>query len=307
MYKHFYVSAIPEVNGGNLPENAIDLLDDRIFGVIEITGLYRPEAEDYITELGGVDASYYGGMSIKYREIKLNLDAQDDMQRMRLYRALPYGQPRRFWIETHAGTFWIDGYVTGMPEGSSNNDIIANLDVTIKCPYPWFRSLHPHSAVITPFVLVSDGGSSYIAPTYADYTAISQNGDVPAGIQVWAEWINGDPGTTYPGSAFTLQDDNGNAFKFLYTFGTGVGIDYNDGAVMLVDTTEGSQQWANLSKISKDEFVENYIPSSITFSGETVSVRPFVETRLLFSFDYYMNYTNTHRVTLKWFDTWSGI
>lgn len=308
MYKHFYVSAVPEMYGGNIPSDAVDLLDTHTFGTIEISGLYRPAADDYITALGGIAASYYGGMSVKYREIKLNLDAQNDMQRMRLYHVLPYGKPRRFWIETNAGVFWIDGYVTGMPEGSSNNEIIANLDVTIKCPYPWFRSLHAHSVVVTPFTLVSNGDGSYIPPTSADYTSVRQKGDIPAGVQVWAEWKNGHPaGGSYPGSAFTLQDFEGNAFQFQYIFDDNAKIDYSGGAVMLVDTTEGVQQWANFSKISNGTYIENYIPACIAFTGESVVVQPFKETMLVFWFNYYMDYTETHKVTLKWFDTWSGI
>ncbi|MCD8356255.1 MAG: hypothetical protein LUE11_06755 [Clostridia bacterium] len=223
MYKHFYVSAVPDKYEGNLPSDVVDLLDTRTFGTIEITGLYRPTADDYITELGGVDASHYGGMSVKYREIKLNLDAQTDIERMRLYRVLPYGKPRRFWIETNAGVFWIDGYVTGMPEGSSDNEIIANLDVTIKCPYPWFRSLERHEGLLENGIAI----------------AVQQDGDIPSGLTVYAQVISASWGI----SGYTVADSDDNVFAWVPGSSATVQTGGNGNFVKLVDTTPGLTEW----------------------------------------------------------------
>lgn len=308
MYKHFYVSAVPDVDGGMLPSDAVDLLDARTFGTIEITGLYRPAADDYITELGGIDASYYGGMSIKYREIKLNLDAQNDMQRMRLYRVLPYGLPRRFWIETNAGVFWIDGYVTGMPEGNSNNEIIANLDVTIKCPYPWFRSMHPHSAVIRPFFRESTNGltSPYDDdwPSGDELTHIEQNGDIDAGIRIYAEQIESYSGSLTYGSLFGLYDSGGNNVTFKPELTTGQYIiDYSSGKKLLIDTTPGATYWESL--IAKSTGLATL--ADVSFTGNSVLVNAFGGSDIAFAFLNYVDYRDYFKVTATWFDTWSGI
>lgn len=309
MYKHFYVSAVPEEDGRNPPSDAVDLLDTRTFGTIEITGLYRPAADDYITELGGIDASYYGGMSVKYREIKLNLDAQNDMQRMRLYHVLPYGLPRRFWIETNAGIFWIDGYVTGMPEGSSNNEIIANLDVTIKCPYPWFRSLHPHSVVIRPFFRESTNGLTYPYtddwPSGDELTHIEQSGDVDAGIQIYAERIGDPPITGTYGSMFGLYDSGGNNVSFQPQNTTGGHIiDYSGGKTLLIDTTPGTMHWASLIvKVTGDAATL----ADVSFIGNSVLADAFSGNDIAFAFLSYTDYRDYFRVTATWFDTWSGI
>lgn len=307
MYKHFYVSAVPEMYGGNIPSDAVDLLDTHTFGTIEISGLYRPAADDYITALGGVDASYYGGMSVKYREIKLNLDAQTDIQRMRLYHVLPYGLSRRFWIETNAGIFWIDGYVTGMPEGSSNNEIIANLDVTIKCPYPWFRSLHAHSVVIQPFFRESTNGTRPYDdewPTGDELFHIEQNGDIDAGIQIYAERIESHSGAKMYGSLFGLYDSNGNRVTFKPDITTGRDIiDYSAGKVLLIDTTPGTTRWESL--VSKSTGLATL--ADVSFTGDSVLVDAFNGNDIAFAFLNYVDYRSYYRVTATWFDTWSGI
>ncbi|MDO4174558.1 MAG: hypothetical protein Q4D42_07320 [Eubacteriales bacterium] len=223
MYKHFYVSDIPNTDGEMIPPDAVDLLDPGTFGVIEITGLYRPTADDYITDLGGIDASVYGGMSVKSRTITLNLDAQTDMERMRLYRVLPYGKPRRFWIETNVGVFWIDGHVTGMPEGSDNNDLIANFDVTIKCPYPWFRSMELHEVEM-------DSGVA---------TTVQQAGDIPSGFQVYAITQSASWGI----NGYTIKDSSGNAFAWVPGSSATVQRNPVGYVVKLVDTTPGITEW----------------------------------------------------------------
>lgn len=283
MYKHFYVSVVPDVDGGMPPFDAVDLLDTRTFGTIEITGLYRPTADDYITELGGIDASVYGGMSVKSRTITLNLDAQNDMQRMRLYHVLPYGKPRRFWIETNAGTFWIDGYVTGMPEGSSNNEIIANLDVTIKCPYPWFRSLRAHQARI-----------------YARQESIfQQDGDIPAGIRLYLLDVSGDDHRyidqfkvqAYPGGSFT------------WSSGVNRCMLPTDEPGLFLDTTPGETWWQRMHTYTGS--TQQYI-AEINMVGE-VLIQPFEDTEIRITGDLLVAMGNEIEIYMEYFDTWSGI
>lgn len=285
MYKHFYVSGIPNTDGEMIPPDAVDLLDPRTFGVIEITGLYRPTADDYITDLGGIDASVYGGMSVKSRTITLNLDAQTDMERMRLYRVLPYGKPRRFWIETNVGVFWIDGYVTGMPEGSDNNDLIANFDVTIKCPYPWFRSLQAHKYRI-----------------YAQQEGIyQQSGDVPAGARIYFLDVSGDDHQYI--SNFWLQSmysDNVATFSWSSTVRNCVLP--NDEPGLFLDTTPGQTWWQHMSMYSgstKDFLAE------IDLDGEVLVYPEGTELRIMS--DTLVNLGSNVEIWLEYFDTYSGV
>lgn len=304
MIRHVFVTPIPDTNGGAIPAGAIDIADPREFGIEEPEGLFRPEGDDHLVELGGIDASYYAGTNLKAREMTFNITAQSDMQRMRLYKALPFGAQRRFWIETGAGTFWIDGYAMSIP-GVVEQTPWSDHKVKIKCPYPWFRSLHPNIFDVPILSIDGDGGT-------ADYASLSQHGDVAAGVELFVGYKSDKrpyPESSYPGAAFTMQDLSLNVFKFNYTHDDTVAIKYESKPVMLINTTPGNFDWAKLEKRSSSgtHILKKYIPSSITLSGDNIMVPPDEGNSIGFYFDYHMDYSQYFRAYAQVFDTWSGI
>lgn len=300
MIKHVFVSEVPEENGGAIPSGAVDIADPREFGLEEPEGFFRPDGDDNFVELGGIDASYCAGIHVKSREITLNVTAQSDIQRMRLYKTLPFNEQRRLWVETEAGTFWIDGYATSIP-GVVEQTPWSDHKVKIKCPYPWFRSLHPNIFDVNIFNIDTE-------TSVLEYTDLYQYGDIPAGIELFAGYKTSKPTGSYPGAAFTLQDSKANMFKFNYTFDDTVAIRYSTKPVMLVNTTPGNFDWAKLTKKSIGaRILQKYIPASITLSGDNILVPSRGGNSIGFWYDYHMDYSVYFHAYAQVFDTWSGI
>lgn len=303
MIRHFFVTVVPDDGSTGVPADAIDLTDPTKFGTIEFDGLYRPTADDFITELGGVDASYFSGMTLKQRDIKVNMDAQNSWYRMMLYRALPYGTMLRIWIATDIDTYWIDGYVVGLPGGSSDSDMLSNMDVTFRCPYPWFRSMRAHEKIITPFFR-SDSYEN-VTLSSGELYHLEQDGDIDAGVMIFVEELtNPGAGSTY-GDLTGLYDSTGNYIKTspVWRINTTGQIDYSNGETKVLDTTPGEMWWADLVSTTGGEL----LPSSIDFNGSAITVTPQTGVDIGFAFLNYVDLRSNYTVTARWYDTWSGI
>lgn len=291
MLKGFYVAAVPQEDGGGIPVDAVDLLDTCCFGVIKVTGLRRPEADVYMSDRGGVDASYISGMSVKSRTITLEIDAQNDAQRMRMYKLLPYQMPRRFYAVTDAGTYWIDGYakaITGDEEGLP----VSSLELPIVCPYPWWRSVELHRLVIAPG---------------ADNTLhLTQQGDVAAGVLLYAQNVSEDP-LAYIYS-FTLSDKVGRYFS--YSNGgdskkTRVIVHADGLGTLLVDTTPGAHRWAKVSQKHEDTLA-NIMPR-LSVSAEWILVDPNTGSDVSFTANPVDTYPDDFVIRACWYDTFTAI
>lgn len=166
MLKGFYVTG---TNNYSI-KGAVNLIPIERHGIREIDGIGRPEAVMYTADKVGVDASSYGGQTVKSRTITISVDAQNETYLMQLYKLLGYGKANRFFFEKDSGTYWIDGYVKGIPRSQGISDR-AELEIPIFCPYPWFRSIEARQKAF------AFGG---------DAITLQHNGDMPAGIKIYA-------------------------------------------------------------------------------------------------------------------------
>ena len=266
MLKGFYVAP---AGATTIPGTSPNLIHIDRFGIREIDGIGRPEAELYTTELVGTDASAYSSQTVKSRTITLSVDAQDEYNMCTLYKQFPYNTKRRLIFETEYDTYFIDGIAKGMPrtQGISNR---AEFEIPIFCPYPWFRSLRAHE-VSAPY------GTSFSA---------RQAGDIRAGIVAYAEMAAGGKLRT-----FELSDNVGNAVSYrssIYYLHVGT-----KGYVRLVDTTPGAHGFITTKAIQ-----------DITLTNDWVTVPPDEEGITITAT---FNTSETPNGKFVWYDTWGGI
>ena len=268
---------VTEPNTLIIPSGAPDLLDSEFWGICEIDGLGRPDAATYTADKVGSDASFWSGLSVKSRKITLSVDAQSDIYKMQLYKALGYGDKRRMFFETDAGIFWIDGYVTGM-KYTSDASAISEFEIPIFCPYPWFRSAKYHEKAITY------GG---------DAVSVSQNGDVRAGVGLYLP-------STSTGNLNYLKVSSapdGYAIKYEsseYQHIMGIA----NQPILLIDTTPGNHAFL-ASKMVQD--------IAITKDWCTVPATGAVNISAQIGIWSGLNYIETANGLIRWHDTWSGI
>lgn len=246
MLKHIYVG---DTSGSKVPADAIDLIDTSMFGTIKVIGLGRPEADLYSFAYAGIDASCVSGMSVPSRTITLEVDTQNEYQRMRLYRILPYKKARRFWIVNDTGIYWIDGYVTEIPYDEEGHDI-SSFEIPVFCPYPWFRSVELHEKEIIV------GASELVH--------LKQSGDAPAGILVYAQGTLLEIGEVL---SFHLETGGGDYFEA--ESGARFHVHAPDiYRLLLVDTTPGGAGLDTSVMFSAD------VLASIDMSANLITVDP---------------------------------
>lgn len=250
-----------------IPPEAPNLLDNESWGICEIDGLGRPEAEQlYTTELVGADASIYSGQSVKSRIVTLSVDAQDEYSMRALYKQFPYNTKRRLIFETEYDTYFIDCIAKGMPrtQGISNR---AEFEISIFCPYPWFRSLRPHKKNFT----------------FGDAVDIEQDGDICAGVRIYANL-----GLTEKLTNFSISDQTGN--KITYESDIAY-IPAAAGNRLLIDTTPGAHAFLRLKDVQNIRIKNNWVTVPV---GERTTITTSI------------NAVNASG-TIEWYDTWSGI
>ena len=266
MLKHIYVG---EPSGSIIPADAVDLMDTSTFGTIKVIGLGRPDADLYSFAYAGVDASCVSGMSVSARTITLDVDTQNECQRMRLYRALPYKKARRFWFANDTGIYWIDGYVKELPYDEEGHEI-SSFEITVFCPYPWFRSVDLHEQEI----IAGDENSASLA----------QTGDAPAGILVYAqgtlleigkilsfrlETRGGDYFEAESGARFHVHAPDIYRLLLVDTTPGGAGLDTS--VMFSADVLASIDMSANLITVDPDDGVD----ISLTVSAASTSLRFF--------------------------------
>lgn len=266
MLKGFY--SIP-AGSAAIPAGSPNLIHIDRFGIREIDGVGRPQADMYTTELVGADASVYSGQTVKSRQITLSVKPRNDLERMKLYRLLGYGQKKRLFFENDAGIYWIDGYVKSATYAAKPAQRV-EIEIPIFCPYPWFRSLRAHE-VSAPY------GTSFSA---------RQAGDIRAGIVAYAEMAAGGKLRT-----FELSDNVGNAVSYRSSsYYQHVGT---KGYVRLVDTTPGAHGFITTKAIQ-----------DITLTNDWVTVPPDEEGITITAT---FNTSETPNGKFVWYDTWGGI
>ena len=274
MLKGLYVT---QPNTLVIPSSTPDLLDSEFWGVCEVDGLGRPDATTYTTDRVGTDASFWSGLTVKSRKITLSVDAQADIYKMQLYKLLGYGEKRRMFFETDTGTYWIDGYTTGMKYTASPS-AVSEFEIPFYCPYPWFRSAQYHEQPITY------GGGS---------VSVSQNGDVCAGVEMYLP-------STFVGvlAQFGLSSSDGTSFEY----GSDEYQHLNGSStspVLLADTTPGNHRFL-VKKAIRDIALTNGWCTVPTI-GTTAALTATITTVSGINFD------TTADGFLRWHDTFTGI
>lgn len=275
MLRHLYVGDPDDGLSG-----ADDLLDTRTFGTIKITGLGRPAADLSRFAYAGIDASHVSGMSIPSRTITMEVDTQNECQRMRLYRVMPFRKLLRFWIVNDTGIYWIDGYAKELPYDEIGHDI-SSFEIPVFCPYPWFRSekLHEKEIIVGASELVH----------------LEQSGDAPTGILVYAQGSLSDLGKI---TSFSLEDGTGDYFTASVNFVSSIivpGIQRS----LLVDTTPDG----NLGTSGK--FDAQYL-ASIDMSDDLITVEPDTGVDVTLDVTSTID-TTAYQFFACWYDTFTAI
>lgn len=166
MVEHFYVGKVPDAEIAKIPSDAFDLHDKTKCGIVNFTGLDRPDADISRSALAGANASRIGGSQISERNIVLTVRPwiAAEINRQELYDNLPFDTDLRFYIVTENRCVFIDGRVEKLGGGRFTQDV-TDIQLSIVCPFPWFQSveLHTQSLVV------------------GNNNPILYDGDVPAG------------------------------------------------------------------------------------------------------------------------------
>lgn len=275
MLRHLYVGSPESGLSG-----AVDLLDTRTFGTIRVTGLGRPAAELSSFAYAGIDASHVSGMSIPSRTITMEVGTQNECQRMRLYRVMPFRKLLRFWIVNDTGIYWIDGYAKELPYDEIGHDI-SSFEIPVFCPYPWFRSekLHEKEIIVGASELVH----------------LEQSGDAPAGILLYAQGSLSNLGKI---TSFSLEDGAGDYFTASVNFVSSIiapGIQRS----LLVDTTPDG----NLGTSGK--FDAEYL-ASIDMSDNLITIDPDSGVDVALDVTSTID-TTAYQFFACWYDTFTAI
>ena len=278
MLRSIYVG---EPSGSIIPADAVDLMDTSTFGTIKVIGLGRPEAALHSFAYAGIDASCVSGMSISSRTITLEVDTQNEYQRMQLYHVLPYGKARRFWFENDTGIYWIDGYAKELPYDEEGHEI-SSFEISVFCPYPWFRGIELHEQEI----IVGEENSTHL----------TQTGDAPAGILVYAQGSMSDLGEL---SSFRLQtvDDDFFAKSRIVSSVHVPGVFRS----LLVDTTPGVEGLGAGGNFSA-EFL-----ASIDMSANLITIDPDSGADVSLTVSTTSTDLSVYQFFACWYDTFTAI
>lgn len=279
MLKGLYVT---QPNTLVIPSSTPDLLDSEFWGVREVDGLGRPDATTYTADRVGTDASFWSGLTVKSRKITLSVDAQADIYKMELYKLLGYGEKRRMFFETDTGTYWIDGYTTGMKYTASPSSV-SEFEIPFYCPYPWFRSAKYHEKAITY------GGGA---------VSVSQNGDVRAGIELY---LTMESEINLHEFSMSLRKQSAMQSAISYnssTFHSLKDAPRREDAVLLIDTTPGNHTFFTAQAVQ-----------DITITNDWCTVPPTgaVDISTEISISSGVTLATTASGFIRWHDTWSGI
>ena len=165
-----YVSAVPDDETTRIPADAVDLTSGTMGYMVNdnIDGLARPDADVSMSALAGANASRIGGRQITERNIVMDIIPLPDFRinRERLYHIFPFGETRRFYVETKDRCVFIDGEIEKL-NGAFKPDKPFSFGVSIICPFPWFQSIKLHTAQLK----LGDN-------------IIRNDGDIPAGFRM---------------------------------------------------------------------------------------------------------------------------
>lgn len=171
MVKHFYVGKVPDAEITKIPSDAFDLYDKTKCGIVNFTGLDRPDADISRSALAGANASRISGSQIPERNIVLTVRPwiAAEINRQELYDNLPFDTDLRFYIVTENRCVFIDGRVEKLGGGRFTQDV-TDIQLSIICPFPWFQSVELHTQEI-----LAQRTSAFIA---------RNDGDIPAGFML---------------------------------------------------------------------------------------------------------------------------
>lgn len=262
MLKGLYVTDVSR----SIPATADNLINSRGLDVMEIDGLGRPNAELHTTELVGADASVYGTQSVKNRTITLSIQTRSNADRMGLYSRFECGKKKRLFFENDTGVYWIDGYVKGATYAAKPAQL-TELEIPVFCPYPWFRSLRPHTQ---DFV-------------FGNAVTIRQNGDIRAGVRIYATLD-----VTEKLTNFSVRDEVGN--KVTYNSDIAY-LPVAKAKRLLIDTTPGAHAFLRLKDVQNIRIENDWVTVPV---GESTTITTSI------------NAVNANG-TVEWYDTWGGI
>lgn len=168
MVKNFMVGKKPHGEITQIPHDAVELLNLHKYGLVDLSGLDRPDADVSRSALAGMDASRMYGSHVKERNIVMTLRPwiNPDVFRQELYDILPFNTDLRFYIATENRHVFIDGRIEKLG-GSDFSRKVSDIQISILCPFPWFQSIELHKTKLV-----------------VGENTIRYNGDVSAGWEL---------------------------------------------------------------------------------------------------------------------------
>lgn len=168
MVTNFMVGKKPHGEITQIPHDAVELLNLHKYGLVDLSGLDRPDADVSRSALAGMDASRMNSSQVAERNIVMTLRPwiNPDIFRQELYDLLPFNTDLRFYVATENRCVFIDGRVEKLG-GSDFSRKVSDIQISILCPFPWFQSVELH----TMKLVVGEN-------------AIRYSGDVPAGWEL---------------------------------------------------------------------------------------------------------------------------
>lgn len=168
MVKNFMVGKKPHGEITQIPHDAVELLNLHKYGLVDLSGLDRPDADVSRSALAGMDASRMYGSQVAERNIVMTLRPwiNPDVFRQELYDILPFDTDLRFYVATENRCVFIDGRVEKLGGGDFSRKV-SDIQISILCPFPWFQSIELHKTKLV-----------------VGENAIRYSGDVPAGWEL---------------------------------------------------------------------------------------------------------------------------
>ena len=151
-----------------IPHDAVELLNLHKYGLVDLSGLDRPDADVSRSALAGMDASRMYGSQVAERNIVMTLRPwiNPDVFRQELYDILPFNTDLRFYISTENRHVFIDGRIEKLGGGDFSRKV-SDIQISILCPFPWFQSIELHKMKLV-----------------VGENTIRYSGDVPAGWEL---------------------------------------------------------------------------------------------------------------------------
>lgn len=248
-----YTAKIENINGDVL------LLTGREneYQVINIEGLNPPNAQINLTTIVNLDGAMFNSAKLDTRNIVLTVKINGDVEknRLQLYKHFRTKEWCRFFYTNGSRDVFIDGYVDTVECGLFSN--AESAQISILCPYPFFKSLSEITAEITdtlglfvfPFAINYDEPVPFSELLQEEATSILNDSESEGGITITMTIL--DPVSRIEVKNTTTGEDFVLAYSFLANDRVTVNTQKGEKSVRLLRGNEQSNIFGAVQAGSK--------------------------------------------------------